>query len=70
MSDTKTKSLSPNGIESYDGEHECSLLNCEETADWKIALIDRHGQTTYTWSCDDDVEEVWGYHPEEVSNGQ
>lgn len=57
------KRFSPNGIEQHTGDKECNQDGCRNTADWDIALIDRHGCNGLTRCCDEHVVDVWGYHP-------
>jgi hypothetical protein len=65
QSQAGTVRFSPNAVERHSGTKECNYGGCRETADWDIHLIDRHATRALVRSCDEYVENYWGYHPEE-----
>lgn len=66
MKNGTSERFSPNDVKKYDGEKQCNHRSgCSKIADWEVILIDRHGCNGLVRSCDEHIEEFWGYHPDE-----
>lgn len=64
--DVSSGDFSPNAIEEHSGDKECNHNSgCHKNADWDVYLINGHGQSGLIRACDEHVEDIYGYHPEE-----